>query len=167
MSSRTLAAILAPLALLLVVAGCSAGPAASGAPSSSAAPSAAPSAAASVAPSAAASLPATTRTDWGTIWDALPPTFPAFPGAQATETGTGPATAVLQLPERPDAAADWWKDALEAAGYRLEGVNGPMEDGSIVIDATGDGGCRVQASIAPMGDVTIATLLVASECPFR
>jgi hypothetical protein len=46
-------------------------------------------------------------------------------------------------------------------------VNEPLEDGSIVIDAIGDAGCGLQASIAPLGDATIATIFVGSECPFR
>lgn len=168
MTSRTLAAIL--LIFALAAAACTSGPAASPGPSSSvaaSAPVASASSVASAAASAGASAPATTETSWGTIWDALPPSFPAFPGAQPTETGAGPATAILRLPGRADVAADWWKEALEGAGYHLEGVNGPLEDGSIVIDATAAGGCRVQASIAPLGDVTIATIFVGSECPFR
>ena len=129
-----------------------------------------PTAAATASPaggSQSASGVGQTETAWGTIWDALPPSFPAFPGSQPTETGAGPASATLQLPGPADVAADWWKEALEAAGYHVEGVNGPLEDGSIVIDASGEAGCRVQASVAPLGDVTIATIFVGAECPFR
>jgi hypothetical protein len=46
-------------------------------------------------------------------------------------------------------------------------VNGPLEDGSIVIDATGESECRVQARIAPLGDATIATIFVGAGCPFE
>ena len=180
MTSRTLAAIFLLLALPASSwAPARAGPAASTRASASTASSAPPSAASSrrrrpprrcpPRPPARrqSPRPATTETEWGTIWDALPPSFPAFPGAQPTETGAGPATAILQLPGRADVAADWWKESLEEAGYHLEGVNGPLEDGAIVIDATGEAGCRVQTSIAPLGDVTIATIFVGSECPFR
>ena len=118
---------------------------------------------ASPAPSAAAGQ---TDTAWGRIWDALPPAFPAYPGAQPAQTGAGPASATLQLPAQVDVAADWTREALEAAGWTIAAANGPLEDGSFVIDATAAGTCKAQVSIAPMGGVTIATVLVGAGCPF-
>jgi hypothetical protein len=96
------------------------------------------------------------------IWDALPAGFPAYPGAQPTETGAGPASAVLQVRATVQVAADFYREALEAAGYRIEATNGPLEDGSIVIDAAGDGACRIQVAVAPLGGVTVATIFYAS-----
>lgn len=151
------------VALALAIAACTSGPGAS--PPSSPSATAGPSAVSTPAPSGA-SPAGQTDTDWGRIWDDLPPGFPAYPGAVPTETGEGPATARLQLESRVETAADWWQEALEAAGYGIEARNGPLEDGSIVIDAIADGGCRVQAAIAPRGGVTIATIFVGALCPF-
>ena len=150
----------------VVVGACTTGPGAT------TAPTAAPTAAATTAPTAApasASPPASpagqTQIDWGRIWDALPPSFPIPPGSVPTETGAGPATATLQLGTSVEIAADWWQEALEAVGYRIEARN-TLEDGSIVIDAVGNAGCRAQASIAPLGGVTVGTIFVGAECPF-
>lgn len=177
---RTSAALiggLLPLVLLALVA-CTAVPAASApptaAPTATPAPSVAaatpsPLATSSAAPaSQAPSAPTATQTDtaWGRIWDALPPSFPTYPGAQPAPIGEGPASAMLQLPAQADVAADWTREALEAAGFTIAASNGPLEDGSYVIDATGDGTCMAQVSIAPMGGVTIATILLGADCPF-
>jgi len=155
--------------LVAVVAACTAGPGATTSPSPPSATSVAPTSAPATAPASTgpvASVAGQTETDWGRIWDALPPGFPIQPGSVPTETGGGPATARLQLGTSVDVATDWWQEALEAAGYRIEARNGPLEDGSIVIDVLGDGGCRAQATITPLGGVTVATILVGAECPF-
>ena len=156
------------VAIVALAAACTASPVANStaSPGASALPSATASGSSSMTAPAASSVTQTTI-DWGRIWDSLPPGVPAYPGAQATETGSGPASATLELPAGVDAAATWWRTALEGAGYRIEAVNGPLEDGSIVIDAEGDAGCRVQTSVAPLGDVTVATIYVAADCPFR
>jgi hypothetical protein len=58
--------------------------------------------------------------------------------------------------------------ALEAAGFRTEGVSGPLEDGSVVIDSTGPvAGCRVQTTIVRRGGVTMMTVLYGASCPFE
>lgn len=174
---RLAAVILLPFVLLVVA--CTDGAGATTNPTASVAPTGAPPSAAAASPGAPASSSpgpvasaggsgvGQTTTDWGRIWDALPPGFPAFPGAQPTQTGSGPATAVLELPGRFDSAVDWWKEALEAAGYRLEAVNGPLEDGSIVIDVVGSGACRAQVAIAPLGDRSVATIFLGTDCPFQ
>jgi hypothetical protein len=44
-------------------------------------------------------------------------------------------------------------------------MNGPAEDGSIVIDSVGEGDCRIQTTIAPLGDTTFITVLYGAACP--
>ena len=55
---------------------------------------------------------------------------------------------------------------LERATYSTEALSGPLEDGSYVLDSTGTApGCRVQASIAPLGGLTTVTVLYGASCP--
>lgn len=115
-----------------------------------------------------ATPPGTTATAWGRIWDRLPATFPRYPGAEPADAGGGAASAVLLVPTKAAAAATWYRSALEQAGYHTKAVNGPLEDGSVVIDWTGaSSACRVQAGFAPRGNQVIATILFAAACPFR
>jgi hypothetical protein len=45
---------------------------------------------------------------------------------------------------------------------------GPLEDGSYVIDSTGDPeGCQVQTRLAPHGEATLVSVLFGAACPFR
>ncbi len=160
------------LVLAAVLGACTTTPAASARPSPSPSPAVAtattaPSPSATTAPSASTGAAGQTDTAWGRIWDALPTSFPAYPGAQPATTGGEPATAVLQLPAQADVAADWTREALEAAGWTIVASNGPLEDGSFVIDVTGTGTCKAQVSIAPTGGVTIATILVGTGCPLQ
>jgi hypothetical protein len=111
--------------------------------------------------------PTTTATEWGAIWDSLPATFPVYPGAEPVEPTTGPASATLVVPETVPAAIVWWQAGLEQAGYSTAAVSGPLEDGGMVIDATGSGDCRIQVAVAPTGATTIATILFGADCPYR
>jgi hypothetical protein len=113
-------------------------------------------------------VPTTTETDWGTIWDALPPSFPVYPGAFATETRAGAASGELAIPTDPQSTIGWYEAALQAAGYRAEGVSAPLEDGSVVIDVVGPAdGCMARVTVTPLSGTTHATILVGAGCPFE
>ena len=109
-----------------------------------------------------------TDSGWGRIWDSLPARFPRYPGSTpADEAATGPASAVLAV-EGADAhtIVIWVQSKLEQATYSTEGLSGPLEDGSFVLEATGpEPGCRVQVSIAPLGGLITETVLYGAECP--
>lgn len=112
-------------------------------------------------------LPATqTDTEWGRIWDALPASFPLPTGARPTQTGEGPASAILDVPGDAEATMTNLRSALELAGFSLESLSGPLEDGSQVLESIGEGGCRIQASVAPLGGTTILTVRYGAACPF-
>jgi hypothetical protein len=57
------------------------------------------------------------------------------------------------------------QQALERASFSTEGLNGPLEDGSFVLDSTGADGCRIQIAVAPLGSVTTITVRYGAACP--
>jgi hypothetical protein len=104
---------------------------------------------------------------WGPIWDAIPDTFLVFPGAQPVEI-EAPVSAVLDHPAQaasPTDVAGAYATALTAAGWRTV-VDGPIEDGSVVVDAVRDGtSCQAQVRATPLGGIVRVTILYGSECP--
>ena len=109
-----------------------------------------------------------TETEWGRIWDALPPDFPEYPGSTPSEeAATGPASATLVVADTDvEAIATWWQDALEVAAFSTEAMSGPLEDGSFVIDSIGqDADCRLMVSIAPLGGMTLISVWYGAGCP--
>jgi hypothetical protein len=155
--------------LVLVVAAC--GPAASSAssPATTAPSTADPSAETSPPSATPTSAPAAGQTDteWGRIWDAVPADFPTFPGAtRADDASDEPASARFAVEGGdPQAIATWMQDALEQATFSTLGLNGPGEDGGYVIDSTGEGDCRIQTTVAPLGSMTFVSVLYGSACP--
>jgi len=110
--------------------------------------------------------PSQTDTEWGRIWDALPASFPVPAGAQPTQTGDGPASAILDVPGDPAEMMTALQAALELAGFRTESLSGPLEDGGLILEASAEGACRVQARVVPLGGTTILTVLYGAACPF-
>ena len=125
-------------------------------------------------PTVGAGTPAPTRpgqtdTAWGRIWDALPETFPSYPGASPTEVAEGPASATLSLganPGDPAEVASFYRTALAGAGFDAVDSSGPMEDGSYQVNATAAAGCAAQVTVAPLGTDTVITILYGAACPF-
>jgi hypothetical protein len=109
-----------------------------------------------------------TDTDWGRIWDSLPKGFPAYPGSTSGEEATtGPASAVIAV-QTADAKGivTFFQTALQNAGYVADGLSGPLEDGSYVLDMTGaPAGCELQVRAAPTGGLTTVTILYGASCP--
>ena len=160
--------VLALVAVALVAAAC--GSTASSDPAGSAVqptPSTAGSSAAAPAQSGAAAA-GQTDTEWGRIWDTLPSNFPVIPGARPSEeAATGPASATLVV-EGTDArlVATALADLLAKNGFPTAGLGTPLEDGSYTLDATGSSpGCKVQATVKPMGGETFVTVLYGAACP--
>jgi hypothetical protein len=115
------------------------------------------------------SAPAAGQTDtaWGRIWDALPLAFPVYPGATpADDTQAEPVSAAFALEgQEARAVIGWMQTELERAAYSTEGLNGPLEDGSFVLESVGDGDCRIQTSVAPLGGLTTIGIRYGAACP--
>jgi hypothetical protein len=153
------------LAFALAAAAC--GPTASSEPPNSAAPthliSAAP-----VEPGTSDAPPAgQTDTEWGRIWDGLPAGFPTYPGSTiADDASADPVSARYAIiGGDPAEIASWLQTALETATYSTEGLSGPFEDGSFVLDSVGEAGCRIETTIAPLGRLTFVSINYGAVCP--
>jgi hypothetical protein len=169
-ASRLVVAILALVLLIgLTAVGCAAPTLASpSAPSGTPAVTPTP-ALETPSPSAAASTspaPGVTDTEWGAIWDALPPGFPRYPGSTPTETGGGPASATLDAPADVPTVTTWFQAALERMGFSTFTLSGPAEDGSMEIESVGPTtGCLVRTTVTPLGGPTIVTVFYGANCP--
>ncbi|MFL5680185.1 MAG: hypothetical protein ACJ77B_06250 [Chloroflexota bacterium] len=107
-----------------------------------------------------------TDTEWGRIWDAIPRSFPVYPGAAPTTDIGSPASAQLVIPADVATATSWTTSALKAAGFTTD-VSGPLEDGSMTLDSTRPGtACKAQTRIAKQGGTTVMTVLYGADCPF-
>jgi hypothetical protein len=167
MSSRP-RRLLLTLPIALVLAAC--GPAASSgtAPTAgSATPPSAPTTGPTSASSSSAPAADQTDTGWGRIWDTIPAGFPVFPGSMPADDATGEPVSARFAVEGGDplAIATWLQDALELATFSTLGLNGPGEDGGYVIDSAGEGDCRIQTTVAPLGSTTFVSVLYGADCP--
>jgi hypothetical protein len=111
--------------------------------------------------------PAVIQSPWGPIWDAIPPELLVFAGAQPVEIDD-PVSAALDHPAQaasPDDIANAYVSELTIGGWRTV-VNGPIEDGSIAVDAVRDGTtCRAQVRATPLGGIVRITILYGADCP--
>ena len=113
-------------------------------------------------------LPSTTNTEFGRVWDALPPSWPEMPGQSESEIASG-ASAGLVVDGAPVALANLLATELERHGWHVD-VGSPLEDGTVVVEAThAPAGCKVEARFS--GDAAGSdpgTLIVyyGAACPF-
>ncbi|HEY2916184.1 MAG TPA: hypothetical protein VGI98_03115 [Candidatus Limnocylindrales bacterium] len=118
-------------------------------------------------PTIAPSLPTQTTTAWGRIWDAVPDSFPVPSGAEpATDPGTGPSSGQLVVTSSAANVADAYVTALHDAGWTVT-RDGPLEDGSIVVNATNAGSCKAQVTVHSIGDASLVAVLYGADCPFE
>jgi hypothetical protein len=161
------------LTLAVLIAACGPGgqtpaPASSGAASVEPAPTVSESAPSPVtSASASAATVSQTDTEWGRIWDDVPPGFPRFPGSiVADDAIPDPVSATFSVANDDTAEiAGWMQGALETATFSTESLSGPLEDGSFVIESVGEGDCRLQVTVAPMGGLTFLFVRYGAACP--
>ena len=155
-------AAVAILFLVVSVGGCTIAP--TGAPQGT---PASPGTAPPIEPTPATGNAAVIETPWGPIWDAVPPEFLVFAGAQPVEIEE-PVSAALDHPApaaSPADIANAYVTDLAIGGWRTV-MNGPIEDGSIVVDAVRDGTtCRAQVRATPLGGIVRIAVLYGAGCP--
>jgi hypothetical protein len=89
---------------------------------------------------------------------------PAEPGDPADEPSSG----AFVVERDVETVAEQARAALDGAGYRIEALGGPAEDGSLVIDAVGqDPACRVRETVRPLGGLTLLSVLFGAACPWE
>ena len=118
----------------------------------------------------APNLPGKSETDWGPIWDALPPSYPVPEGAQPTEADSGPVSGAYTVAQSLSTArqlADYYAVALDEAGFGGTGIDGPLEDGSIQVWSSSGYGCDSLVTILPRGQESLITILFGALCRFE
>lgn len=106
-------------------------------------------------------------TEWGRIWDGVPAGFPRFTGARDADDATPEPVSDAYAIDGGDGGeiAAWLQAAMEGATYSTEGLSGPLEDGSYVLDSVGDGTCRIQTMVVPTGNLVLVTVRYGADCP--
>lgn len=117
-----------------------------------------------------APAPGTFETAWGPAWDGLPAGFPVPAGAEPAEPSDpaeGPVSGAFVVTGPPDEVVRAAENALAAAGYSTEALDGPLEDGGYVLDSLGrDPACRVQTRVRALGGTTMMSVLYGAACPW-
>jgi hypothetical protein len=115
---------------------------------------------ASVAP------PTTTDTEFGRIFDSLPPSFPTLPGQEPAATSAGPTSGSFAVNLSVADARRLIEVSLVSVGWMVT-VGSPLEDGTVVLDAThAPAGCKTEVRFTPMSGTVIMSVLYGASCPF-
>jgi hypothetical protein len=110
--------------------------------------------------------PTQTDTEWGRIWDGIPPSFPLARDSVPTET-RGPASATFALGMSAEQASDLVVAGLTERGSGVDRA-APSEDGSVVIDALGpEPACEIQVRLTPLSGTTSMVVMFGAGCPFE
>jgi hypothetical protein len=114
-------------------------------------------------------LPGQSETAYGTIWDAVPDSFPVPTDAAEADPQQGPVSGAWTVPVAAVSApelAGYYLDALDEIGWGT-GIDGPLEDGSYMVWSSNGYGCETFTMILPRGDESLITVLFGAGCPFR
>jgi hypothetical protein len=112
--------------------------------------------------------PGTTVTAWGTILDAVPKDFPVYPGAEPAELPEGPNSGAWSVGADVAAVSTWYRERLKTAGFNIDDLSKPLEDGSRVLDVSSDlPECRIQSTFRPENGSTMIIVLYGAGCAGR
>jgi hypothetical protein len=165
------ALFLVTLAILAVARG----PAAPATPSpqpSASAPATSPSPALTAVPGGASPVvgasvgpPTTTETECGLIYDSLPSSFPKLAGQSESEIGSA-TSGTFVVNGDATALARTLDEALTSQGWSVD-VGSPLEDGTVVLEATGaQAGCKTEVRFTPVSGTVMMSVLYGASCPF-
>ena len=115
-------------------------------------------------------LPPQSDTEWGPIWNSLPPSFPVFTGAEVADADQGPVSGAFTVATdlaAPLAIAEFYRDALEELGLGGTGLDGPLEDGSYTVWSSNGDTCESLVTILPRGPESLITVLYGAGCAFN
>jgi hypothetical protein len=102
---------------------------------------------------------------FGAILDTVPASFPRLVGQEPADPGSGPTSGTFAVTLRPDAASSSMRGGLENRGWTVD-VGSPLEDGTIVLDATGPTtGCKAEVRFTPQGATLLVVVLYGASCP--
>jgi hypothetical protein len=110
--------------------------------------------------------PTTTDTEFGKIYDALPPSFPKLLGQEPAETGSGPTSGSFVANMSVADARKIIEVSLIAQGWTVQ-VGSPLEDGTVVLEAEeGTVGCKTEVRFTPASGTVMMSVLYGAACPF-
>jgi hypothetical protein len=115
-------------------------------------------------------LPGQSESEWGPIWNAIPPSYPVPEGAVPAEADHGPVSAAYTVATNlaaPRAIAVFYRDALEEDGFGGAGLDGPLEDGSFTVWSSNGYGCNSLVTVLPRGQESFITVLFSALCRFE
>jgi hypothetical protein len=102
---------------------------------------------------------------FGPILDELPASFPRLAGQEPADAGGGPATGSFAVNSTAEAAAADLAAKLTAVGWAAD-VASPLEDGSVVVEATGlAAGCKAEVRFTPASGTSLMLVLYGASCP--
>jgi hypothetical protein len=102
---------------------------------------------------------------FGRILDALPPSFPRLPGQEPADTGAGATSGSFAANLEAGAAGAMIEAALKATGWAVD-AGSPLEDGSVVLEASRPNACKAEIRFTPQTGSVIMSVLYGATCPY-
>jgi hypothetical protein len=109
--------------------------------------------------------PTTDVAGFGRILDSLPPSFPKLAGQEPAETGEGPTSGAFAANVDVPSASASIRSALVAKGWTVD-TGSPLEDGTVVLEASGPAGCKAEIRFTPRTGSVIMSVLYGATCPY-
>ncbi len=102
----------------------------------------------------------------GAIWDRLPAGFPIYPGLEPITTQDAtPWSAKLGVSGvSAQTLATWYIAVFDEQGYTHQPLRGPLEDRSLWLTVSGNGGCTITIAFVPGDTMTQVLVGYGATC---